>query len=121
MEVLRTEPYLSNPESNRSEFVGMFSELCLKSGWNLVGVGSLVPEKSHNYSLIIFHHKRTVNGFWLPEWKDTFFESDTVKSNLIDLVFRRLHTVEIYSHERQTPDLSAGGWGMHFPTRRYVN
>jgi hypothetical protein len=29
--------------------------------------------------------------------------------------------VEIYSHERQTPDLSAGGWGMHFPTRRYVN
>jgi hypothetical protein len=107
MEVLTTEPYLSNPESNRLKFVCMFTELCLKSGCNSAGFGSLVPEKSDDHSLIIIHRKRTLNEFWRPEWKDDFLESDAAKSNLIYLTFRRLNTVEIYCHERQTLDLSA--------------
>jgi hypothetical protein len=107
MDVLTTEPCLSNLESNCSKFVGMFIKLCLKSGCNLVGVDSFVPEKSNDHFLIILYHKQILNEFEHPEWKDDFPESDTVKSNLIYLAFRRLHTVEIYCHERQTLDFSA--------------
>jgi hypothetical protein len=117
MEVLTTEIYLSNPESNCSKFVGIFTRPCLKYGWYLVGFDLFVPEKSHDHSLIIFHHKRTLNGFWHPGWKDHFLESDTVKSNLICLAFRKLHTVVIYCYEGQALHLSAWGWGTYLLTR----
>jgi hypothetical protein len=121
MEVLTTESYLSNSESNCLESVGMFIKLCLKYGCNLVCVSSLVPEKSDDHFLIMLHHKRTLNGFWHPECKYNFLENDTVKSNLIYLAFRKIHTVEIYCHERQTLNLNAWGWDMYFPTRRYLS
>jgi hypothetical protein len=108
---------LGNPESNRSKFVGMFIKLCLESGCNLVGVDSAVREKSNDHFLIILYHKQIFNEFSCPEWKK-FLESDTIKSNLIYLAFRRLHIVEIYCHERQTLYLSAWGVGMKSPTRR---
>jgi hypothetical protein len=114
IEVLTTESDVSNPESNYSKFVAMFTKLCLKSGCNFVGVDSLFPDKSNNHSLIMFHDKQTLHGFLRPGWKDNFSESDTVKSNLIDLAFQKLRTVERYSRERQILDLSASGWGMHF-------
>jgi hypothetical protein len=63
MEVLAIESDLSRPESNLSEFLGMFTKLCLKFGCNLVGVGSFVPEKSDGHYLIILHHNRALNGF----------------------------------------------------------
>jgi hypothetical protein len=85
----------------------MLTKLCLKSGSNLVGVDSLVAEKSDDRSLVTLHHKRTVDGFWRPEWKDDFLESDGLTFHLIYLACQRLHTVEIYCRERQTPDLSA--------------
>jgi hypothetical protein len=116
--VLTIEPYLSNPESNNSKFVVMFTKFCLKYVWNLVGFDSFVLEKSDDHSLIMFHHKRTLNGFWRPGWKDNLLESDTVKPNLIYLTFRRLHTVVIYCHEGQTLYLSAWGWRMYLLTRQ---
>jgi hypothetical protein len=72
MEVLTTEPGLSNPESNCSKFGHMFTKMCLKSGWNLVGDDVLVPEKSNDHSLIMLHHKQTLNELERPEWKDNF-------------------------------------------------
>jgi hypothetical protein len=69
MEVLTTEPSLSNPESNRSEFVCLFIKLCRKSGCNLVGAGSPVPEKSDDHSLIILHDKLPLMDFDLQSGK----------------------------------------------------
>jgi hypothetical protein len=63
MEVCTTAPHLSNPESNSSDFIGSFTDLCLKSGGNFVSGYSLVPEKSDDHSLIILHDKRTLNEF----------------------------------------------------------
>jgi hypothetical protein len=102
MEVLTTEPYLSNPESNYSKFVDMFIKLCLKSGCDLVGIDFFVLEKSDDHSLIILHHKWNLNGFWRPGWKDNFFRERHSQIQFDLLTFRRLCTVEIYYRERQT-------------------
>jgi hypothetical protein len=42
------------------------------------------------------------------------------KTDLIYLIFRRVHTLEISFHEMRVPELSAGGRRMYLSTRRYL-
>jgi hypothetical protein len=63
MQVLTAALYLCNPESYRSKLIGMFAELFLESSYNLANIGSLVPEKFDDDSLIILYPRRWINGF----------------------------------------------------------
>jgi hypothetical protein len=85
MEALTTEPYVSNPEANSSNFIGILIKLCLKYRSNFVGCDSFVPEKWDDHSLMIFHHTRTFHRSGHPGWKDRIFESDKIKSILLYL------------------------------------
>jgi hypothetical protein len=118
MEVLTTEPHLTNLESSSSEFIVMLAKLCLKSGDNFMGGDSLVREKSHDHPLIRLHHKRTLNGFSRLDWKNNFFKNDTLESNLIYWTLRQLDSVEIYGYERRASHLRAWGWRLYLLTRR---
>jgi hypothetical protein len=63
MEVLTTEPYLYNPELNRSKFINMFTKQCLQSVCNVTSIGSLIQEKFDSHFLTILYPERTLNGF----------------------------------------------------------
>jgi hypothetical protein len=73
----------------------MFTKLFLQFGCNLASIDSFAPEKFDDHSLIILNPKQTVNGLSGPDREDYFFKSHTVKSDLIYLTFRRVHTLEI--------------------------
>jgi hypothetical protein len=53
LEVLATEPYLCNPELNRSKLINMLTKLCLQSVCNVASIGSLIEDKFDNHALII--------------------------------------------------------------------
>jgi hypothetical protein len=94
--------------------------LCLQSGCNLAGIRSLVPGKFDDHSLIMVHLKRIFNGFSGPYREDHFLKSHTVKSDLIYLTFRRVHTLEICWLESRTPEPSGRGWRIYLNSRRYL-
>jgi hypothetical protein len=56
MEVLTTEPYLCNPESNRSKCISMFIKLCLKSVCNFMCIDSLVPSFQRNRMITLWSY-----------------------------------------------------------------
>jgi hypothetical protein len=74
MQVLTTAPSLWNPELDDPKLIGVSSKLCLQSGCNLVGIGSLFPEKFDDHSLIMVHPKRTFNGFSSRDREDHFLK-----------------------------------------------
>jgi hypothetical protein len=61
MKVLTPESSLCNPELSRPKFINMFTKLCLKSVCNVESIGSLVPEKSDDHSLIMLYAERPLN------------------------------------------------------------
>jgi hypothetical protein len=75
MQILTAAPYLYNPELDCSKLIIMFSKLCLQSDSNLMGIGSLIPEKFDDHFLIIFHPKRMVNGFSDPDQEGHFLKA----------------------------------------------
>jgi hypothetical protein len=119
MQVSTTEPYLCNPELNRSKFISLFSKLCLQSVCNVVSIGSLFQEKFDDHPLIVLHPKRTLSRFQGTEWENNYRVNRILETDLIYLIFRRVHILEISSCEMRTRELSAGGWRMYLSTRRY--
>jgi hypothetical protein len=55
--------------------MSMFGKLFLQSGCNLAGIGSLVPEKFDDHSLVILYLKRTCNRFSGPDREDYFLQA----------------------------------------------
>jgi hypothetical protein len=70
-------------------------------------MGSLVQEKFDDYSLIIFHPKRTLNGFEETKRENNYGVNHVFETDLIYLTFRKVYILEISSREMQTPELSA--------------
>jgi hypothetical protein len=78
-QVLTVTSYLCNPEFDYLKLMNMFGKLCLQSGCNLAGIGSLVPKKVDDYSLVILHPKQTSNELSGPDREDHFVKSHTVE------------------------------------------
>jgi hypothetical protein len=118
-EVSTTEPYLDNPESDRSKCMSMFTKLCLKSVCNFIRIDSLVPEKSNARSLITPHPKLTFNGFQSTKWENNYAISRILETDFLCLFFRRVHALEINLRERWAPGLSMWPWGIELSIGRY--
>jgi hypothetical protein len=74
---------------------------------NVAGIGSLAQQKFDDRSLIMLHLKRIVDVLSDTKQENNYTVSGVLETDLIDLTFRRVHTLEINFREKRALHLGA--------------